>query len=163
MDRFYRLSSTIPRPTSFSKSNILGKDTANGSSLTKANYPEKLCGLISPVPPLVGPAGGACPVYGEFSFSRPGESGGALSLWFGAINVITWPTCYHWMVSTTSCWVLSTLFLYRTACKVGPYGVGVKPTRLYPPGINGLSLEIRICKSLEGRAARACILYAPPT
>ena len=49
--------------SSFSKSNIMGKDAAVGSALTEYNTPAKVCGLFFTIPPLAGPTVATCLDY----------------------------------------------------------------------------------------------------
>ena len=80
MARFSSLSSLVTWTYSFSKSNIFGKYTTNGSTLDEPSTSAKICCLLCPVFTLAGITGGAIPACGVISLSSLGASGGDLSI-----------------------------------------------------------------------------------
>ena len=108
-------SSAVLCILSFSKSNILGNDSANGSALTEYITSVKVCGLLCPLSPLTGRADDVGLAYAGFACSGMGASGGNHYLWSGAVGVLTWTTFSHCMVSSTCFWGSITLVSYSTA------------------------------------------------
>ena len=98
MARFSSLSSLVTWTYSFSNSNILGKDTANGSTLDESSTSAKISGLVCPVFTLMGPAGGASPACGVISLSGLGASGGDLSIWYRTACDLPCLNCSYWMI-----------------------------------------------------------------
>ena len=84
----------LPWPYSLIRSKILGKDAADGSSLTEVNISAKVCGLLCPVSSLTRIVVGACPACRGFTLYRPGASRGSFFVWTWAVGVRPCPLAH---------------------------------------------------------------------